>query len=98
MANHHASFRRSPYPDGTLYSDSHARQLADLHTSLHACASSYLSGLGHLDGPSRETLAETIHGIRRHMRPGYAPLNGYLAAWLRFANLLEYATDTRLDH
>lgn len=98
VANHHTSFQRSPYPDETLSSDSQARQLADLHARLDVCASSYLSSLGHLDAPAREALADTIHGIRRHVRPGHAPLNGYLLAWLRFANLLAYATNARIGH
>ena len=46
VANGHTTFRRSPYPDESLYRDSQARQLADLHARLDNCAASYLTNLG----------------------------------------------------
>ena len=97
VAHCHDTFRRFPYPDETLYPDSKAPQLAALHAALDSYASSYLRSLGHLDSPVHATLTETVHGINRLVRPGYAPLNGYLLQWLRFARLLTYAADVRLD-
>ncbi|MGW3012681.1 hypothetical protein ACWC9R_28135 [Streptomyces sp. NPDC001219] len=98
VANRHTAFRRSAYPDETLSSDTQARQLADLHARLDACASAYLTSLGRcLNGRAQDELTHTIHGISRLNRPGYAPLNTYLLSWLGFANLLAYAAGARLD-
>ncbi|WP_460068856.1 hypothetical protein [Streptomyces sp. YKOK-I1] len=91
VANRHMAFRQFPYPDDTLSPDLQVRQLADLHTRLDASASAYLKALGRLDRPAAEELADTVQGMRTHIRPGYAPLNMYLLPWLRFANLLSYA-------
>ncbi|MFD8545174.1 hypothetical protein [Streptomyces sp. NPDC059649] len=96
VANRHSAFRHSAYPDETLSSDTQARQLADLHARLDACASAYLTNLGRLNGPAQDELTDTIHGINHLTRPGYAPLNTYLLGWLRFANLLAYATAAHL--
>ncbi|MEU9124034.1 hypothetical protein AB0C96_29925 [Streptomyces sp. NPDC048506] len=98
VANRHSAFRRSAYPDATLSGDTQARRLADLHAHLDACASAYLTSLGRLNGPAQDELTDTIHGISRLTRPGYAPLNAYLLGWLRFANLLAYATGAHLCH
>jgi hypothetical protein len=51
-----------------------------------------------VDAPAREALAETISGIERLVRPGWAPLNGDLLLWLRFANLVAYAAAVPLGH
>ncbi|MEU0845749.1 hypothetical protein ABZ370_40740 [Streptomyces sp. NPDC005962] len=101
VANRRSAFEKVTYPDETLYPDSQAPQFAALHTSLGACATSYLRNLGHLDGPAHAALTETLEGINRLVRPGHAPLNVHLLQWLRFANLLTYAAevgtvDTRL--
>ncbi|MFJ2650965.1 hypothetical protein ACIO1C_30125 [Streptomyces sp. NPDC087420] len=93
VANRHTAFRSGPYPDETLSSDAQVGRLADLHARLDACASAYLTGLGHLDGPARDELAHTTSGIDALTRSGHAPLNGYLLAWLRFARLVAYASD-----
>ncbi|WP_051797969.1 hypothetical protein [Streptomyces sp. NRRL S-337] len=98
VANRHSTFRHSAYPDETLSSDAQAQQLADLHARLDACASAYLTHLGRLNGPAQDELTDTIHGITHLTRPGYAPLNTYLLSWLRFANLLAYATAAHLCH
>lgn len=91
VANRHSAFQRFPHPDETLSSDARVRQLADLRARLDACASSYLTSLGRTDGPASRELADTVHGIRSLVRPGYTPLNSYLLPWLRFAHLLAYA-------
>ncbi|MFF2521830.1 hypothetical protein [Streptomyces liangshanensis] len=93
VADRHTAFRRGPYPDATLAGPVRAGQLAGLHGRLDTCASAYLTGLGHLDGPARLELAGTTHGIDALVRSGPAPLNGYLVPWLRFARLLGYASD-----
>ncbi|MEV6397748.1 hypothetical protein AB0M39_23755 [Streptomyces sp. NPDC051907] len=93
VADRHAAFRRSPYPDESLSYDAQVRQLADLHARLDACASSYLKALGRLDGPAAEELAATAQGILSLTRPGYAPLNMYLLSWLAFSDLLAYAAE-----
>ncbi|MDH2410307.1 hypothetical protein ACG5V6_05605 [Streptomyces chitinivorans] len=98
MANRHSAFQRFPYPDCTLYPDDQAHRLADLHARLDTCALSYLTALGRPGGSAQDALADTISGIRRLVRPGCTPLNGYLLTWLRFANLLAYAVETGLDH
>ncbi|WP_432586893.1 hypothetical protein ABVG11_14365 [Streptomyces sp. HD1123-B1] len=98
VANRHSAFRRSAYPDETLTSDTRTRQLADLHARLDACASAYLTSLGHLNRQAQDELTDTLHGISRLTRPGYAPLNTYLLGWLHFANLLAYAASADLGH
>ncbi|MEU9500497.1 hypothetical protein [Streptomyces sp. NPDC048196] len=96
VANRHSAFQRLPYPDETLSPDAQVRALANLHTRLDTCASSYLRALGHLDGPASDELADTIHGINSLTRPGYAPLNTFLLPWLHFAHLLAYAAKAPL--
>jgi hypothetical protein len=91
VADRHACFRSLPFPDETLHRDDQAEQLADLHARLDACATSYLAGLGRMDGPAQAALAGTVKEIEHLVRPGYAPLNGHLLAWLRFAALVTYA-------
>lgn len=98
VANRHASFQRFPFPDETLCDDTQAHQLADLRTRLDACARSYLRGLGRIDRPTNQALADAVDGIHHHVRPGYTPLNTYLLVWLRFAALLTYAAQTPLGH
>ncbi|AJT64750.1 hypothetical protein T261_3079 [Streptomyces lydicus] len=98
VADRHKDFRRLPYPDETLYRDSEAPQLAGLHARLDACATAYLTNLGHLEVSTRGALTETVRGIERLVRPGYAPLNGYLLMWLRFAHLAAYAAAAHRDH
>lgn len=98
VANRHASFQRRPFPDETLCDDTQAQQLVDLHARLDACARSYLRGLGRIDRPTHQALADAVNGIHHHVRPGYAPLNGYLLMWLRFAALLTYAAEASRDH
>lgn len=97
VANRRTWFRRLPYPDGTLYSDALTPHLAKLHSDLDACASTYLERLGHPDEATQETLTATARSVRALLHPGYAPLNGYLIPWLRFADLLTYATRCHLD-
>ncbi|MGW1889624.1 hypothetical protein ACWCP6_05080 [Streptomyces sp. NPDC002004] len=96
VANRHTAFQQFPHPDETLCRDSQSRQLADLHARLDGFATSYLTGLGHMDRPTQEALADTVNGIRSHVRPGYAPLNMYLLSWLRFADLLTYTAKVSL--
>lgn len=98
VANRHTTFQRFPFPDESLYRDNQAQQLADLHARLDSCATSYLTNLGHVDAPTRDALAETILRIESLIRPGYAPLNGHLLVWLRFANLVAYAAAAPLGH
>ncbi|MFD7813600.1 hypothetical protein ACFV6E_11725 [Streptomyces sp. NPDC059785] len=91
VANGHAAFRQFPYPDETLSSDTRVRQLADLHAWLDASASAYLEALGRPASAAVAELTATIDAIDDLTAPGYAPLNGCLLPWLRFANLLAYA-------
>ncbi|QIQ02981.1 hypothetical protein [Streptomyces liangshanensis] len=93
VADRHTAFRRGPYPDATLADPARAGQLAGLHGRLDACAGAYLTGLGRPDGPARLELADTTRALDALVRSGPAPLNGYLLPWLRFARLLEYASD-----
>ncbi|MFJ4202434.1 hypothetical protein ACIP2Y_22800 [Streptomyces sviceus] len=94
VANRHSALQRIPRPDETLAPDIRIRQLADLHARLEDCASSYLETLGRrLDRSVAEELADIVQGIDRLIRPGYSPVNLYLLPWLRFANLLTYATE-----
>ncbi|WP_159049266.1 hypothetical protein [Streptomyces canus] len=92
VANRHSAFQRIPYPDETLSPDIVVRQLGNLHARLEDCAACYLKALGRLDRRAASELTETVHGIRSLTRPGYSPLNMYLLQWLRFANLLTYAS------
>ncbi|WP_181412589.1 hypothetical protein [Streptomyces griseorubiginosus] len=96
MAKRHSAFQHIPYPNETLSPDIEVRQLANLHARLDDCAASYLKALGRLDRRAAAELTDTVHGIRSLTRPGYSPLNMYLLQWLRFANLLTYATDASL--
>ncbi|MFF4601842.1 hypothetical protein ACFY12_03655 [Streptomyces sp. NPDC001339] len=98
VANRHTEFRRLPFPDETLYRDSEAPQLTDLQSRLDACATAYLTNLGHIAAPTRDFLAETIHEIERLVRPSYTALNSYLLVWLRFARLVAYAAAATSDH
>ncbi|MCF3105618.1 hypothetical protein IPZ58_29085 [Streptomyces roseoverticillatus] len=93
VTDRYAAFRRVPYPDDTLHRDIPVRQLADLHARLGASASSYLKALGHVDHSAAAELATIVHDIRTLTRPGYAPVHRYLLPWLRFADLLAYATE-----
>ncbi|MEU0816234.1 hypothetical protein [Streptomyces mirabilis] len=98
VANRHTAFQRFPFPDGSLYRDNQAQQPAAPHARLDSCATSYLANLGHVDAPTQDALAETILRIESLIRPGYAPLNGHLLVWLRFANLVAYAAAAPLGH
>ncbi len=97
VAQSHILFASRPSPEETFAGDAETRRLSDLHAALDTCACMYLTGVGHLDRATRGVLAETVRGIDRLVRPGYAPLNVYLLAWLRFARLLEYAADASED-
>ncbi|QHC25730.1 hypothetical protein [Streptomyces sp. GS7] len=98
VADRHTDFRRLPYPDETLYRDSEAPQLAGLHSHLDAYATTYLTNLGHVEAPTRDSLAQTIRAIERLVRPSCTPLNGYLLMWLRFAHLVAYAAAAPYGH
>ncbi|MFF4573405.1 hypothetical protein [Streptomyces sp. NPDC001410] len=91
VANRHTAFRRFPFPDESLLRDSQVPRLAGLHACLDSCAASYLTNLGRVDAATREALAEAISAIESLLRPGWAPLNGHLLVWLRFARLVAYA-------
>ncbi|MEU8528467.1 MULTISPECIES: hypothetical protein [Streptomyces] len=77
VANRHAAFRRLPPPDDA--------PLADLHARLDSCALSYLAHLGDAPTPD-DSLADALASIR------HAPFRMHLLPWLRFADLLVYAT------
>ncbi|WP_306186160.1 MULTISPECIES: hypothetical protein [unclassified Streptomyces] len=96
-ADRHESFKRYPFPDETLCDHSRAQQLAELHARLDACAGSCLTDLGQMDRPTQRALTDTVSGIHRLINPGCTPLNTYLLVWPRFAALLTYAAETRLD-
>ncbi|MBX7547437.1 hypothetical protein ABZX95_15945 [Streptomyces sp. NPDC004232] len=98
VANRHTAFRRSPFPDESLCLDDQVQQLTDLNARLDGCATLYLTNLGRVDAPTRDALAETISGIERLIRPGWAPLNGDLLLRLRFADLVAYAAAVPLGH
>ncbi|MFD3533933.1 hypothetical protein [Streptomyces sp. NPDC058664] len=96
VADRRAAFLRIPHSDPSLLPDDRARGLADPHGRLDACGAACLTALGRPDDPTRDAsaveLADTVAGIRRHVTPGYAPLNVPLPQWLRFAELLACAT------
>ncbi|MFF4220556.1 hypothetical protein [Streptomyces nondiastaticus] len=93
VADRYSAFRQVPYPDDTYHRDIHVYQLAGLHARLDASGSSYLRALGHVGHAAAAELAATVHDIRSLTRPGYAPVHAYLLPWLRFADLLTYATE-----
>ncbi|MBE1531639.1 hypothetical protein [Actinomadura algeriensis] len=84
-------FRGLPFPDESLLPDERFRDLAVLHDRLGAAAAAYLARLGDPDGEVRASAAEAARGIDAFVRPGYAPLNGFVLPWRRFAALLGYA-------
>ncbi|MFF9069144.1 hypothetical protein ACF09E_27675 [Streptomyces sp. NPDC014891] len=86
VADRRAAFLAVPRPDPSM--DPRGR-LADLHGRLDACAAAYLGALGQVDDP--DAPGDVVADIRRHLTPGFAPLNVALLPWLRFATLLEYA-------
>ncbi|MFJ8657892.1 hypothetical protein [Streptomyces sp. NPDC093795] len=92
VADRHRAFRGLPRPDPTLVSDDVALRLTELHDRLDACGAAYVAALGVPDDTARDELVGVRAGIRDEVRPGYAPLNTHLLQWLRFADLLVYAT------
>ncbi|MFV2177699.1 hypothetical protein ACFHW2_15000 [Actinomadura sp. LOL_016] len=87
VADRHRWFRRLPLPDESLLTD----DLAVLHDALDAAAAGYLARLGDADPATRASVAAAARAIDQAVRPGYAPLNGYVLPWRRFAALLDYA-------
>ncbi|WP_055603774.1 hypothetical protein [Streptomyces aureus] len=91
VANRRAAFLQVPHPDPSLLTGDLRGRLMELHGRLDTCAADCLTALGRPDGPSRDEPAAVAAGIRRHLTPGYGPLNVPLLQWLRFAELLDYA-------